>query len=77
MKVAPGVSLETIIARTDRLAERFDDLRQRHNLGTERELTPDPETLYPSRLRAAMPGAVGVVWFLPRRPAHRRRQGCP
>ena len=55
VKVAPGVSLETIIARTDRLAERFDDLRRRQNPGTERELTPDPETLYPSRLRAAMP----------------------
>ena len=55
VKVAPGVSLETIIARTDRLAERFDDLRQRHTPGAEREPRPDPDTLYPSRLRAAMP----------------------
>ncbi len=55
VKVAPGVSLKTIIAQTDRLAERFDDLRQRHNPGAEREPRPDPETLYPSRLRAAMP----------------------
>ena len=54
VKVAPGVSLETITARTDRLAKRFDDLRRRHNPGAERELTPDPETLYPTRLRAAM-----------------------
>ena len=55
MKVDPGVSLETIIARTDRLAERLDALRQRHNPGAEREPRPDPETLYPSRVRAAMP----------------------
>ena len=49
------MSLKTIIARTDRLAERFDDLRQRHTSGAEREPRPDPETLYSSRLRAAMP----------------------
>ena len=55
VKVVPGVSLETIIARTDRLAERFDDLRQRHTPGAEREPRPDPETLYPNRLRAGMP----------------------
>ena len=55
VKVDPDVSLENIIAQTDRLAERFDDLRLRHNPGAEREPRPDPETLYPSRLRAAMP----------------------
>ena len=55
VKVDPGVSLENIIARTDRLAERLDDLRRRHSPGAEREPTPDPDTLYPSRLRAAMP----------------------
>ena len=55
VKVVPGVSVETIIARTDRLAERFDDLHQRHSPGAEREPRPDPEILYPSRLRAAMP----------------------
>ena len=55
VKVDPGVSLENIIARTDRLAERLDDLRRRHSPNTEREPSPDPDTLYPVRLRAAMP----------------------
>ena len=55
VEVAPGVSLETIMARTDRLAERLDDLRQRHNPNKERKPEPDPETLYPEHLRAAMP----------------------
>ena len=55
VKVDPSVSLETIIARTDRLVERFDDLRRRHDPDSEREQRPDPDTLYPSRLRAAMP----------------------
>ena len=55
VKVAPGVSLNAIIARTDRLAERLDDLRQRHNPGKERRPSPNPETLYPDHLRAAMP----------------------
>ena len=53
-KVDPDVSLENIIAQTDRLAERFDDLRLRHNPGAERKPEPDPEALYPSRLRTAM-----------------------
>ena len=55
VKVDPSVSLETIIARTDRLVERFDDLRRRHDPDSEREQRPDSDTLYPSRLRAAMP----------------------
>ncbi len=55
VKVDPGVSLENIIAQTDRLAESFGDLRRRHNPGKEREPRPDPETLYPGRLRATMP----------------------
>ena len=55
VKVDPGVSLENIIARTDRLAERLDALRRRHSPNTERDPTPDPDTLYPARLRAVMP----------------------
>ena len=55
VKVDPGVSLETIMIWTDRLAERLDDLRRRHSPGTEREPSPDPETLYPGHLRAVMP----------------------
>ncbi len=61
VKVDPGVSLENIIARTDRLAERLDDLRRRHSPNTERDPTPDPDTLYPSRLRAAMPEPLEVL----------------
>ena len=77
VKVDSSLSLNAIMAWTDRLAERRDELHQRHNPGTERELTPDPETLYPSRLRACHAGAVGAAQVLPRRPAHRRREGRP
>ena len=55
VNVDPGVSLETILTHTDRLAERFDDLRIKHRPNTEREPRPDPETLYPTHLRAVMP----------------------
>ena len=55
VKVDPSASLETILAQTDRLAERLDDLRQRNSPGVEREPNPNPDTLYPTRLRAAMP----------------------
>lgn len=55
VKVAPSLSLETIMAWTDRLAERLDELRRRHNPGKGRKPEPDPETLYPDHLRAAMP----------------------
>ena len=55
VKVDPSLSLETIIARTDRLAERLDELRQRHNRSKERKPEPDPDTLYPGHLWAAMP----------------------
>ena len=54
VKVDPGVSLDAIMTLTDRLAERLDDLRQRHSPGAEREPSPDPDTLYPVHLRAAM-----------------------
>ena len=55
VKVDSSLSLNAIMAWTDRLAERRDELRQRHSPDSEREPTPDPDTLYPSRLRAAMP----------------------
>ena len=55
VKVAPGVSLNAIIAWTDRLVESYAKVRQRHNPGAEEKLSPDPETLYPGHLRAAMP----------------------
>ena len=55
VEVGPSLSLNFIIARTDDLAERFDELRRQHNPGKEREPKPDPDTLYPTRLRTAMP----------------------
>ena len=55
VKVAPGVSLNAIIAWTDRVAEGYANVRQQHNPGAEEKLSPDPETLYPGHLRAAMP----------------------
>ena len=55
VKVAPGVSLNAIIAWTDRVAEGYAKIRQKHNPGAEEKLSPDPETLYPDHLRAAMP----------------------
>ena len=46
VKVDSSLSLNDIIAWTDRLAQRRD---------SERGPRPDPDTLYPTRLRAAMP----------------------
>ena len=55
VEVAPGVSLNAIIAWTDRLAEGYANVRKQHNPGKERVPRPDPETIYPDHLRAAMP----------------------
>ena len=55
VQVAPGVSLKAIIDWTDRVAEGYANVRKQHNPGAERKPTPDPETLYPEHLRAAMP----------------------
>ena len=55
VKVDSSLSLNAIMAWTDRLAERRDELRQQHSPDSQREVRPDPETLYSSRLRAAMP----------------------
>ena len=55
VKVAPGVSLDAIIAWTDRVAGRSAEASRQRNAGAEREPRPDPETLYPDHLRAAMP----------------------
>ena len=55
VKVAPGVSLDAIIAWTARVAERSAEASRQRNAGAEREPRPDPETLYPDHLRAAMP----------------------
>ncbi len=55
VKVDSSLSLNAIVAWTDRLAERLDELHRRHSPDSEREPRPDPETIYPGRLRAAMP----------------------
>ena len=55
VEVAPGVSLNAIMAWTDRLAGNSADSSRQRNPRAEREPRPDPETLYPDHLRAAMP----------------------
>ncbi len=55
VKVAPGASLNAIIAWTDRVAGSAVESGRQRNPGAERKPRPDPETLYPDRLRAAMP----------------------
>ena len=55
VKVAPSVSLNSIIAWTEGLVESYATVRQQYNPGAEKRLSPDPETLYSSHLRAAMP----------------------
>ena len=55
VQVAPGVSLKAIMAWTERVAGRSAESSRQHNPGAERKPTPDPETLYPEHLRAAMP----------------------
>ena len=55
VKVVPGVSLNAIIAWTDRVAGRSAESSRQRNPGAERKPSPDPETLYPDHLRAAMP----------------------
>ena len=55
VEVAPGVSLNAIRAWTDRRAGNSADSSRQRNPGTERKPRPDPETLYPDHLRAAMP----------------------
>ena len=55
VQVVPGVSLDAIIAWTDRVAGRSAESSRQRNPGAERKPRPDPETLYPDHLRAAMP----------------------
>ena len=55
VEVAPGVSLNAIMAWTDRAAGSSADSSRQRNPGAERKPRPDPETLYPGHLRAAMP----------------------
>ena len=55
VEVAPGVSLNAIIAWTDRVAGRSAESSRRRNADAERKPRPDPETIYPEHLRAAMP----------------------
>ena len=63
VKVAPGVSLNAIIAWTDRVAGRSTEPSRQRNPRAEREPRPDPETLYPGYLRAAMPEPSELLRF--------------
>ena len=55
VEVAPGVSLNAIMAWTDRVAGNSADSTRQRKPVAETEPRPDPETLYPDHLRAAMP----------------------
>ena len=55
VEVAPGMSLDAIIAWTDRVAGRSAESSRQRNPGEERKPRPNPETLDPDHLRAAMP----------------------
>ena len=54
VKVVPDVSLNAIVAWTDRLLESSEADRRRYGSKPEGKPTPDPEALYPSHLRATM-----------------------
>ena len=77
VEVAPGVSLKAIIDWTDRVAEGYANVRKQHNPGAERKPEPNPETLYPDHLRAAMPEPSELLRSSLSRPAHPRREGRP
>ena len=55
VEVVPGVSLNAVMAWADRVAGRSAEASRLRNPGAERKLRPDPETLYPNHLLAAMP----------------------
>ena len=55
VEVAPGVSLNAIMAWIDRVAGSSAESNRQRKLGSERKPRPNPETLYPGHLRAAMP----------------------
>ena len=61
VEVAPGVSLNAIMAWTDRLAGSSAESSRQRNPGAERKPRPDPETLYPGHLRAAMPEPTALL----------------
>ena len=52
VKVAPGVSLDTIVVWTDRLVEIDEADRRRYGFKKPKKPTPDPEALYPSHRQA-------------------------
>ena len=55
VKVAPDVSLNDIISWTGELVESANAYRRKLGLDPDMEPKPDPYTLYPGHLRAAMP----------------------
>ena len=61
VEISSGVSLDTIVGWTDQLLEIGDEVRRKHNDRAERLPKPDPDTLYPDHLRAAMPAPSAQV----------------
>ena len=55
VKVAPDVSLNDIVPWTDKVVESSDEYQRKLGLEPDRDPKPDPYTLYPCHLRAAMP----------------------
>ncbi len=55
MKIAPHLSLENIVASIGWLVDRYARDRRDKTPPARRQPEPDPDTLYPTLLRAAMP----------------------
>ena len=55
VKINPDVSLEDIVSWAGRLVEIDQSSRHRHGFKDSNETIPDPDSLYPDHLRAAMP----------------------
>ena len=59
--VNPDVSLDDIMGWLERRAENANAYRRKLSLDPDDHPTPDPDALYPSRLRAMMPDPAGQV----------------
>ena len=55
VKIAPHLSLENIVASIGWLVDKYASVRRDKTPPDKRQPEPDPDTLYPTHLRAAMP----------------------
>ena len=55
VRIAPDSSLDGIVGWMGRMLDNRDADRRRHGVQPERQPKPDPDTLYPGHLRAAIP----------------------